>query len=76
MSLAETETFLQIPEVQEIGAALKKRMQELRERETERDHKLQNFGFSICIIFTYCRDSLLLKEHPTGHFTYIQLQIC
>ena len=36
MSLAETETFLQIPEVQEIGAALKKRMQELRERDRER----------------------------------------
>ena len=35
MSLAETETFLQIPEVQEIGAALKKRMQELRERQRE-----------------------------------------
>ena len=37
MSLAETETFLQIPEVQEIGAALKKRMQELRERERQRE---------------------------------------
>ena len=31
-SLEETETFCQTPEVREIGAALEKRMQELRER--------------------------------------------
>ena len=47
-----------------------------RERERERDHELQNFGFSVCIIFKYLTDSLLSKEHPIGHFTYSQLQIC
>ena len=50
-SLEEIETFCQTPEVQEMGATLEKRMQELRER--ERDHELQNFGFSTCIIFKY-----------------------
>ena len=45
-SLDEIETFCQTPEVREIGAALEKRMQELRkrererERERERDHEL------------------------------------
>ena len=48
-SLEEIETFCQTPEVPEIGAALVKRMQELRER----DHELQNFGFSTCILFKY-----------------------
>ena len=40
-SLDEIETFCQTPEVREIGAALEKRMQELRERSRTAKHWLQ-----------------------------------
>ena len=40
-SLEEIKTFCQTPEVREIGAALEKRMQELRETERQRDRERQ-----------------------------------
>ena len=70
-SLEEIKTFCQTPEVREIGAALEKRMQELRERQrgreterdSERDHKLLTLA-SVLVPYSsieriyYCRKNI------------------
>ena len=83
-SLEEIETFSQIPEVREIGAALEKRMQELRERERERQRDITNCKTLASVLASYssieeihyCRKNIQLVTSPTVNYRHAESLCC